>query len=234
MEFVPCGTLEQMIKKSVMTSQKAWKYFRGLIMGVEYCHEKANVVHRDIKPENLLIDINDNVKIADFGVSFMMDYTLSDEMTVMAGSHYFMAPEVCTQERYKGRPSDIWAMGVTLYYMLSRKLPFEGKNIQDLYKNIATKEPDLVSLFSANQSNLLKKMMCKDPEKRASIKDVRVDDWVTKHGQFPIAECGDSAIVLTYSDRVTALTRLRILTHIKDCLHRKLVAMRKRKDSINK
>ena len=176
MEYVPCGTIEAQIKKGMIPLQKVWKYFRGLILGLEYCHEKANVVHRDIKPENLLIDINDNIKIADFGVSFMMDYTLSDEMRVMAGSHYFMAPEVISQERYKGKPSDVWAMGVSLYYMLCRKLPFDGKNITNLYSNIAKNEPNLDVFFTTEQSNLLKKMLCKNPDNRITLKEIKVNN----------------------------------------------------------
>jgi serine/threonine protein kinase len=174
MEYVPCGSLEAQIKKGMIPSHKIWKYFRGLILGIDYCHEKAGVVHRDIKPENLLIDVNDNIKIADFGISFMMDYNLSDEISVMAGSHFFMAPEVVGQERYKGKPSDIWAMGVTLYYMLCRKLPFGGNSIPSLYNSIMKSEPSYDVFFTTEQSNLLRRMMCKDPDNRITLKEIKV------------------------------------------------------------
>ena len=52
------------------------------------------MIHRDIKPENLLIDENDRLKIADFGVSFIMENG-SDEIATTAGSNYYFAPEVC-------------------------------------------------------------------------------------------------------------------------------------------
>jgi serine/threonine protein kinase len=44
-----------------------------LISAIEYCHENAKIIHRDIKPENILLDENDDVKLSDFGVSFMME-----------------------------------------------------------------------------------------------------------------------------------------------------------------
>ena len=71
-------------------------------------------MHRDIKPENLLIDENDRLKIADFGVSFLMENG-SDMITNTAGSNYYFSPEVCMGTNFKGRKSDIWAAGVTLY-----------------------------------------------------------------------------------------------------------------------
>lgn len=57
-------------------------------------HECAGVIHRDIKPENLLIDENDKLKIADFGVSYIMENGC-DEIATTAGSNYYFAPEVC-------------------------------------------------------------------------------------------------------------------------------------------
>ena len=57
-------------------------------------HECVGVIHRDIKPENLLIDEKDNLKIADFGVSFLMENG-SDMIATTAGSNYYFAPEVC-------------------------------------------------------------------------------------------------------------------------------------------
>jgi len=52
-----------------MTINDIRKYFRGLINAIDYCHNMAGVLHRDIKPENILIDENDEIKLADFGVS---------------------------------------------------------------------------------------------------------------------------------------------------------------------
>lgn len=98
-------------------------------------HESAGVIHRDIKPENLLIDENDRLKIADFGVSFLMENG-SDMIATTAGSNYFFSPDVCRGTIFKGRKSDIWATGVTLYLMVFKKYPFTSNNIPDLYYKI--------------------------------------------------------------------------------------------------
>lgn len=136
MEYIPGGTLMAKIKKEgKLPIEKCWSYFRDLIRGLEYCHEVAGIIHRDIKPENLLLGESDCLKIADFGVSFMIEKG-SDESKATIGSAYFMAPEICKGTSYKGRQTDIWAAGVTLYYMFTAKPPFQGTGITQLYQII--------------------------------------------------------------------------------------------------
>lgn len=78
--------------KKVLTEEKALKYFRELILGLDYLHNHAGVIHRDIKPENLLIDESDCLKISDFGVSLIMEDN-SDELKNNAGTKLFLPPE---------------------------------------------------------------------------------------------------------------------------------------------
>ena len=141
MEFVENKSIDYYIKKGTLTLAKIWNYFRDLITGLEYCHKIAGVIHRDIKPENLLIDKYGKVKIADFGVSYLMDATKDSMVKTTAGSHYFLAPEVITKEKFKGEPSDIWACGVTLYYMIKGSLPFDSISVPNVYKLITGSEP---------------------------------------------------------------------------------------------
>jgi [calcium/calmodulin-dependent protein kinase] kinase len=90
--------------KRILEESKARKYFRQLILGLDYSnnlfltakdlvHNYANVIHRDIKPENLLITENDVLKISDFGVSHLMEENASDELKTDAGTKCFLAPE---------------------------------------------------------------------------------------------------------------------------------------------
>jgi serine/threonine protein kinase len=126
--------MDSLGKRPLLLSH-CWSYFRDLIYGLEYCHEKASIIHRDIKPENLLIDSHNNIKIVDFGVAFMMENGC-DELATTAGSHYFMAPEVCKGIKYKGKKSDVWASGITLYLITTGNLPFDATSIPDLYEQI--------------------------------------------------------------------------------------------------
>jgi 5'-AMP-activated protein kinase catalytic alpha subunit len=134
-EVVKNGTLGERLAKRMLSTEEVRKHFRDLISALEYCHEIAGVIHRDIKPENILIDENDRVKLADFGVSFIMENGC-DEITTKAGSNYFFSPEACKGSKYRGKGSDIWATGVTLYYMCMRQYPFVSSNFPDLYYKI--------------------------------------------------------------------------------------------------
>jgi len=140
MEYVSEGSLYNLIKKDkALPLEKCWKYFRNLVEGIEYCHEVAAVIHRDIKPENLLITKDDHVKLVDFGISYMMSNG-SDEDKLTLGSSYYLAPEICKGELYKGKQIDVWAAGITLYQMVTNKLPFEDSSIPGIYRVIINNE----------------------------------------------------------------------------------------------
>lgn len=71
------------------------KIFRQLVEAVEYIHEVVQIIHRDIKPENILLDENEDMKLADFGVSSMLPADGTDITVSNAGSAIFFSPEAC-------------------------------------------------------------------------------------------------------------------------------------------
>lgn len=90
-------------------------------------------MHRDIKPPNILIDEMDEVKLADFGVSEIIDK--SGMVSKKAGTMAYFPPEVYRHDKVSGREVDIWSMGVTLFKMLQGDLPYKdhgfgGRNFQ--------------------------------------------------------------------------------------------------------
>ena len=130
MEYINGGNLFSFVKKRRKLSEKTAKFlFRQIILGIKYIHEQ-NIVHRDIKLENLLIDLNNNVKICDFGIGRKIkskNQLLHDQ----CGTLMYMAPEILLSSKEKGYepfPVDIWSSGISLYIMLSGTLPFNYKN----------------------------------------------------------------------------------------------------------
>mmetsp|Transcript_3267 Transcript_3267/g.2822 ORF Transcript_3267/g.2822 Transcript_3267/m.2822 type:complete len:211 (-) Transcript_3267:238-870(-) len=124
-----------------LSNEKAKKYFRHLILGLDYLHNYAHVVHRDIKPENLLVDENDFLKISDFGISHVMEDG-ADELKNNSGTKYFLGPEAWTGSSYRGKPADIWAAGATLYYFFYGKAPFRSTRAEELKRKIMEEEPE--------------------------------------------------------------------------------------------
>jgi len=92
MEFCSKGEVfDYIVKQQRLKEEEASKFFQEIISGIEYLH-KVQVVHRDLKPENLLLDINNNIKIVDFGLSNM--YKKNELLKTACGSPCYAAPEV--------------------------------------------------------------------------------------------------------------------------------------------
>ena len=127
---------EETDQKRVLSEEKALKYFRELMLGLDYLHNHAHVIHRDIKPENLLIDSEDHLKISDFGVSHIMENESNDHLKNNAGTKFFLPPEAFAGKGFNGKPADVWAAGATLYYFLTAKPPFEASNPQELKQKV--------------------------------------------------------------------------------------------------
>jgi len=130
------GEVKEVKKPQGLPEDTMRKYFSQLVLALEYCHNELGIIHRDIKPDNLLIDENDNVKLADFGVSQLLPQDGNDKVKSNAGSAYFYSPEACIGTMYKGRLNDIWACGITLFYMATGNYAFQSSEHSKLYRLI--------------------------------------------------------------------------------------------------
>ena len=90
-----------------------------MISAIAYVHEKG-IVHRDLKPENLLLDLQFNLKIADFGLACEQQSDLNQ----FAGTLTYMAPEILERKAYDGFGTDIFSCGVILFFMATGRPPF--------------------------------------------------------------------------------------------------------------
>jgi serine/threonine protein kinase KIN1/2 len=118
-----------------------------MIKALHYCHKVANIIHRDIKPENIGINHNGEAVLIDFGVSADVQNKKDDKMEQNMGSYLFYAPEMFMRDQdgveIRGEQTDIWALGVTFYYLLCGRYPWEdAKNPMHLKELILLTDID--------------------------------------------------------------------------------------------
>lgn len=110
---------------------RAAKYTYQVADAVNYCH-RNHVIHRDIKPENLLLTIEDNVKLADFGWSV---HSPSLKRNTLCGTTDYLPPEMVEKKEY-GKYVDHWCLGVLCYEFLVGTPPFESCTSDETYLKI--------------------------------------------------------------------------------------------------
>ncbi|TXT11008.1 hypothetical protein VHUM_01759 [Vanrija humicola] len=199
------------------------EYFRQLVLSLEYLHHNG-VTHRDIKPENILFSKDKAlVKLADFGVSEMFEpkKTNDDRIKTQGGSPAFLSPEAFTagsSNEVYGRPVDIWALGVTLYCMLTGTLPWNTAHPAELFTRVTTEEPEIKDEWPPALKELVTGMLTKDPAKRFTIPDIRANPWVTNYGESPLVDVeenlyywGKEVVEPTVEEIKKAITSLRSL-----------------------
>merc|ERR1719237_455111 len=183
MEYVSGGELfDYIVKNGKLKEDDARRFFQQIISGVDYCH-RHNVVHRDLKPENLLLDTNLNVKIADFGLSNMMQD--GEFLRTSCGSPNYAAPEVISGKLYAGPEVDIWSCGVVLYALLCGTLPFDDEHVTTLFRKIKSGVFPIPDYLNKSVVSLLCHMLQTDPMKRATVEDVRKHEWFLLEGGCP-------------------------------------------------
>ncbi len=135
---------------------------------LDYAHAH-NVVHRDIKPANIMFDSHsDTVKVTDFGIARITDSSKTRTGLVL-GTPSFMSPEQLAGKKVDGR-SDLYALGVMLFQLLTGSLPLRGKSMTELMHKIATVEPpDIRQLrpeLPASIAKVVAQALQKRPEAR--------------------------------------------------------------------
>jgi 5'-AMP-activated protein kinase catalytic alpha subunit len=125
--------------------------------------------------QNLLLDADNNIKIADFGLSNVAHD--GDFLRTSCGSPNYAAPEVISGNLYAGPEVDVWSCGVILYALLCGTLPFDDESIPNLFKKIKSGMYSLPSHLSQSARELILRMLVVDPIKRISISEVRAHPW---------------------------------------------------------
>ena len=176
MEYICAGDLLSYIRKRSKLNENIAKYiFKQIILALQYIHNN-NIVHRDIKLDNILIDLDNKIKICDFGVSKIINS--NDKMFEQCGTPTYIAPEILRNKGYEGFKVDVWSSGVVLYAMLSGTVPFKGNDLNELNNLILKGKFNDINDISVEAKNLIKNILEVDPKKRLSINEILCHPWL--------------------------------------------------------
>jgi len=147
---------------------------------LDYIHSNS-IVHRDIKPDNIIITKNNIAKITDFGIA----QNDSDQMRLtqdgtILGSIMYISPEQLRNSKEVDNRADIFSYGVTLYQMITGKMPFDGETVGEVVTKILSSQPELPRKYNPDipfeLERIIMKALNKDREKRyQNMKEMEKD-----------------------------------------------------------
>ncbi|KAH0787138.1 CAMK family protein kinase [Histomonas meleagridis] len=175
-EYAPNGDLLKFVNtRGRVIEPIARKFFTQIITVLEYLHKEVKVIHRDLKPENILLDQYFNIRVIDFGLC----HTFQEEdeyFKTMCGTPAYVAPEMITGQSYT-IAAEIWSAGILLYALVVGNLPFKNEDLQTLLNNIAYSPIVFPTDLSPSLTDLIKKMLIKQPEARITIDKIKEHPW---------------------------------------------------------
>jgi len=184
-EYMPGGELGQYVKNNDISEKVAKQIFKLILEPVQYCHTHG-IIHRDLKLENILLqDEKDpqTLKIIDFGIAGIWSIYGGEIST--AGTLYYTPPEVVSETDLQSDPKiDIWALGVILFIILTKRYPFKGKDYDDTRIEILESKISFESKaerrLSKEAKHLLSMLLNKDKHQRYSMREIASHPWMNE------------------------------------------------------
>jgi len=180
MELVDGRNLQEVIaEEGPLCVATAWNHIIHAAEALAAA-DRSGVVHRDIKPANLMVTRDGQLKVTDFGVSRQtkVDHSVTAVGTIV-GTPAYMAPEQAMGKDVDCR-CDIYALGMTLYHMLTGRPPFKGNNVGEILAQQMSELPpsllDQVSELTPAQNTVLLEMIAKNPDDRYGSYDALLVD----------------------------------------------------------
>lgn len=177
-EYVAGETLKERLKKTKpLPLGLALSIAEDVLRGLAYAHARG-IVHRDIKPANILLNMEDQAKIADFGIARPHDSTLTGAGALL-GTPNYMSPEQVKATTVSPR-SDLFSHGIVMYEMLTGIKPFAADDLSGILQKVLHFEPELASSVNSavpvEVARFVQKLLGKSPEQRFPSTQLALDE----------------------------------------------------------
>lgn len=202
MEYLDGGDILGALRTSDFSLEQVRRYFIQICSALSYC-QRLGISHRDIKAENLLLRKDKkSVVITDFGLSALCEETETEAtdakgnkvklLETACGSPHYVGPEVISKgtQGYLGEKADVWSVGVLLFLMLGRSLPFQASTLEGLFEKIRSglfafpEDRVRKGYFTKESMTLIKQMLNIDADKRPTFDEILKSDFVQADAEY--------------------------------------------------
>lgn len=176
MEYVEGKNLDALMRQYQTLSCKiVVPVFIQALEGLHHAHKKG-IYHRDIKPANLILTSDGTVKLMDFGIAMVKGEQRLTQVNRVVGTIEYIAPEII-EGKQPSAATDIYAAGVTMYELLTGKLPFEGNTDYNLMQDILKKKPLSPDKMKASVPKALSTIVMKALEKKPEDRFINAKEF---------------------------------------------------------
>ncbi len=162
MPYCEYGSAAKLVGQT--SEEEAWRILHDMAAGLSYLHQQEPpIIHQDIKPDNLLRDPLGNYQITDFGISAKVRSTLRRSMKTVAssGTMAYMPPERFSKDNMPIKASDVWAIGTTIFELLTGELPFGEHG--GLIQKSGAEIPNIPGQWSDELREIIARCLQKEP-----------------------------------------------------------------------
>lgn len=190
MDYVDGPSLAQVAGRQPLPARRAAGYLKTIAEAIHYAHEHG-ILHRDLKPSNVLIDAQEQPRVTDFGLAKSLSdaqMSSSTQLTLsweVLGSPSYIPPEQALGKRGTvSRQSDVYALGATLYHLVTGRPPFQGETITEVLQQVLNSEPLAPHLLQPSVPRDLETICLKCLEKEAPRRYQSAQELADDAGRF--------------------------------------------------
>lgn len=191
MEYFAGETLRNFLKRDVELDTLI-DIFVCILQGVKDLHntiiKEEGIIHRDLKPDNIMIDGNLNVKIIDYGLSKIIDFSSITSTGTQIGSPLYMSPEQLKDSKHIDYRADIYALGIILYEMLTKNIPYKAATLPELLMKILNDPIIPPKQYNPNISDGLEKIIFKATAKEPFARFQTIEEFIDAFSKKNIQE----------------------------------------------